>query len=65
VRKGYESPKEDDMKGDSESYRQTERSTGWITHDTYSMIFSMVESNSYDYIMLVLYNIVTIYEVNK
>jgi len=26
MKKGYESPKEDDMKGDPERYRQTERS---------------------------------------
>jgi hypothetical protein len=46
--------------------RDTDRQKGalqlrGITHDCYSMIFSMVESNSYDYIVLVLYNIVTIY----
>jgi hypothetical protein len=53
----------------SERYRQTERSIttekDQATHEGYSMICSMVKSNSYDYIVLVLYNIVTIYEVKK
>jgi hypothetical protein len=50
--------------------RDTDRQRGAlqlrrITYDSYSIIDSIVENSSYDYIVLVSYNNVTIHEVKK